>query len=447
MTAVSARSRRGLATWITRSTAPVFVLDERQVVVVFNHGCEQLTGRAAADVIGQTCVWQTADDAADLASLTGQLCPPSELATNGGARTTVSLRTSDGSIVARTIHFFQLPGEEADEPAHALGFITPVVDGENPANVRADYSRLRWQLRQKYGLSRVVATSSAMRQTLARAGLAKLASTPVQFIGERGVGKEHLARAIHFQSSYIAGRFIPLRCRTSTHFELQRTLRRLAEESPEPGTTDVIYLDHVDHLPLDLQVLVREQFERPHVRWMSSVASPDSQSQPQLDGELRAALGTLCIEVPALRQRPEDLPFLTLQLIEEGNTPQGRQVDGITPAVERLFQLYRWPGNVEELAKVLEAAARRCESGQVDVPDLPLMFRAGFDAQQVRPVAGEQSLEQLLEEFERSIIQRALAEAQGNKSLTADRLGIPRPRLYRRLEALGLVEPSGDSEE
>ena len=76
-----AHGRRGLSTWLTNSLTPVFVLDARRMVLVFNRGCEELTGWSASDVVGNVCDYATETDRTQVESITGCLCPPPEVLT------------------------------------------------------------------------------------------------------------------------------------------------------------------------------------------------------------------------------------------------------------------------------------------------------------------------------------------------------------------------------
>lgn len=440
------RSRRGLAAWLTGTSTPLFVLDERHVVLVFNRGCEELTGWAAADIIGRTCLFQTTAAPGDAASLLGQLCPPASVLSAGQGRAAIALPRKEGAPLDRTVHFFLLPPEEQDEPPHILGLITA---SERPAPAvppRRDLSRHVFELSQRYNLQRLIAVSPAMQRAAARLHLAQGTTAAVHLRGERGSGREHLARLIH-HSANSSQRFIPLHCASSTHFELQRTLRRLLEDSFSDENRVTLFLGEVDRLPRDLQELVGNHIQRPGLRWMSSaIRDLDSLTDDEFPRSLAAELTTISLTIPPLRDRAEDLPLLIQQLVEETNQLGGKQVEGITASALRQMQLYNWPGNVGELTAVLQEAAGRCAGSQIDVADLPLTFHAGYDAQQLRPApAPSASLDVLLEQFEREQIQQALAAARGNKSLAADRLGIPRPKLYRRLESLGLDR--GDDEQ
>jgi len=123
-----------------------------------------------------------------------------------------------------------------------------------------------------------------------------------------------------------------------------------------------------------------------------------------------------------------------------------RQVGGFADEVWTQFREYNWPGNVDELMAVVAEARAAAKGGVITAADLPFRFRAGRDAQAVGPppkVAVE-PLEQLLQRVEVEEIRRALDAARNNRSKAAELLGITRPRLYRRMQVLGIDRAEGD---
>jgi len=432
------RSRRGLATWLTTSSSPLFVLDARRVVLVFNRGCEMLTQWSSEEILGKTCHSQTIADPAHPGSITGLLSPPNNGTTSGVSR--VVLHRPDGSLLVQEIHFFPLLSEDPEEPPHLLGlFLEPASTSESSPGRRYDLARHTADLHQKYRLDRIIANSAPMQRVAAQIELARRSSTNAHIVGARGTGKEHVARLIHYGSPNRLERFIPIRCGESSIHEIERTLNRLYD--PDGGQTPAtIYLDQVPKLSLSLQRLVLEQLDRGRFRHISS--SPDGidiVNDDSLLPELRWKLAPLTIHLPRLAERENDLLLLAQQILEEQNQTSDAQRQGFTPAVERLFQQYNWPGNTEELSRIIMHAAQRSPEGLIDLPHLPPEFAAGFSAQATRPRPVRLSLEEELDTFERTRIEQALAESRGNKSVAADLLKMPRAKLYRRLAHFGLI--------
>ncbi len=255
--------------------------------------------------------------------------------------------------------------------------------------------------------------------------------------------------------------FVPLECGRTPAEELRRVLTRLLERheapsmaarSPMPGT---VYLDEVDRLPRDLQEQIVASWllpvaERPRLRFMgaTSVEPGCLVDDDRLRSDFHDLLSPLVLEVPPLRERQEDILLLAQHFLEDLNRGRELQVSGFRPAVAEQFAEYRWPGNLDELSRVVREARDKCiEEGStwIDSNHLPFRFRTGLGAQRTpapREPFGPIRLDDVLADCEKELLQRALRETRHNLSRAADLLGINRPRLYRRLEQLGL--PTGD---
>jgi len=183
------------------------------------------------------------------------------------------------------------------------------------------------------------------------------------------------------------------------------------------------------------------------------VAATTGDLRPAVDREdvlpeLFYLLTPLSIELPPLRRRGEDLPLLAQHFLEAMNPGSDKQVTGLAEGVLEKFREYNWPGNLDELAAVLEEARTACRGSTIGLGDLPFRFRSGLDAQAVAPSAtfSPEPLEEYLARIEAEQIRRALKQSRQNKSKAAELLGVTRARLYRRMEALG-IDDAGDRTE
>ncbi|MFG0333160.1 MAG: sigma 54-interacting transcriptional regulator [Maioricimonas sp. JB049] len=460
---MSPRSRRvrGLATWLTQAREPIFVLDNRRAVLFFNHGCEALTGWTAADLIGQICDYVSEPDPQQVEHVTGCLCPPPSVFEGSPQTVPAQFRHREsGEVHEREVHFVPL-NDSQTESSRILGLITipdePLALSEPTAEQRlhADVASLRNALRQRYAIETVIARTAAMQRVLAQLDVASHATCPVLLLGEPGTGREHLARVIHYHGPQRLKAFVPLDCRQSTTFELKRTLKRLLPSTPtdeptalplQPGT---LYLKDVDNLPREVQETIvehRDRFDAGEnaIRLMAAASTPldDAVADDRLLEDLHYLLTPLTIAVPPLRARTDDIPLLAQHMLEQLNRDQERQVGGFRPEVLTLLAKYNWPMNQEELEAVVAEAYQQASGPLITAGDLPFRFRTGMDAQRVSPPVTPRpvDLQSLLDDFERDHIRRALQQARQNKSQAAELLGLTRPRLYRRMEALGLVE-------
>ena len=148
---------------------------------------------------------------------------------------------------------------------------------------------------------------------------------------------------------------------------------------------------------------------------------------------LHSALTALVITVPPLRERPGDIPRLVEALLPRAGAAADHAVAALAPDALEVLRAYRWPENVGELYRVLLSACARAKGERIAAGDLPFYVRSS-PLPTERPIA----LDALLQQVERRLIAVALRLAQNNKGRAADLLSVWRPRLLRRMEALGM---------
>jgi len=141
-----------------------------------------------------------------------------------------------------------------------------------------------------------------------------------------------------------------------------------------------------------------------------------------------------------LRERQADLSDLVERLLQRLNAGSERPVTGLTPQASELLRAYAWPGNLRELYAALQSACQRTTSDRIDAPQLPAPLRLTVRLGETPQPVSERAirLDEILEEAERRLILLALRRARGNRSQAAELLSIWRPRLLRRMEALGI---------
>jgi two-component system response regulator HupR/HoxA len=153
--------------------------------------------------------------------------------------------------------------------------------------------------------------------------------------------------------------------------------------------------------------------------------------------ELYYRLAGLAVQVPALRERPDDIPLLTRHFLAEYGQRTGRGPIPIEPQVTVALQQYTWPGNVRQLRNEVERMAALADEGEA----IPLSLLSP-EIRSARPVAatrrGGESLTEALDRIKRTLIEEALVGCTGNRSRAADRLGISRPNLQKMMRRLGI---------
>jgi DNA-binding NtrC family response regulator len=154
-------------------------------------------------------------------------------------------------------------------------------------------------------------------------------------------------------------------------------------------------------------------------------------------------LNVVELSVPPLRDRREDIPYLTAAFVREFSVRFGKEIEGVSPGAERILMSGAWAGNVRELRNVLERACMLAEDMTLNDRDVAAAMPSSREPERPAPrpaaVQVTEGPSQDLEAIERGHIGRVLAETRGNKLVAARRLGISRRTLYRRLERHGLL--------
>ncbi len=153
--------------------------------------------------------------------------------------------------------------------------------------------------------------------------------------------------------------------------------------------------------------------------------------------DLYYRINVINIELPPLRDRISDIPLLAEHFLRQVCDDACKKVGGFTDEAMTALQRYRWPGNVRELQNVIERAVLLGKDDVIGPADLPSALTTGIVS--VEPVAGR-SLKKAMESPERQIIREALEATDWNRNLTAEKLGINRTTLYKKMKRLGLEE-------
>ena len=445
------------------ASQPLYILDEDRRIVFLNTAFRRWVGAVADDLVGRRSSYHSVPESTEVEMLAAALCPP-PAAFSGKRCTGVIVRNDrEGQLTRRRASFLAL-GDVTD----LIAVIAVVDDLELPddfdaaADVEPALSeaqelheslrRFRLQQVKDYSLDRFVGTSIAIQRARAQACLAAETDTSVAIVGPKGSGKERLARAIHFgQDECEAGTIVPLDCSVLGGDLVRSTAIALAAqdaESERPGQNTLL-LNGAETIGRDSQVeLAGILFDRPFPLRTIATSSErliDLVKRGEYDPRLALGLSTLEIEVPPLAERTEDLPILTQLFIEQINAEGEKQVGGAVAEVLDMFAAYSWPENVDELAAAVAEAHERAEGPEIGPADVPENIRLGLEAI-ARPRRQEVTiqLDEYLAEIERELIERAMRQAKGNKTKAASLLGMNRPRLYRRLVQLGLVEAESD---
>lgn len=447
---------------IAETTTPVFWVSPDRRIAFFNASCEKLTGWPADEVVGQLCEYVADQRTGSLEALAASLCPPAEAFAGQIVSVPALIACRTGDPQSRSLSFIPLL-EEDGAVAGILGVAAAPVPAAKLAEtapsheLHAELAELRVAMARRFGTQSLVCRSEGMLRVAGQLAIARGTRAAVLIWGEKGVGKEHVARAIHYESEWRTRAFVPLDCQALSSLELEQAMGRLFGpsgdeeffDSPTALRAGTIFLIHAEHLSRDVQKTVVDGFrapsaERSALRLIASTIVEPSvlEADERLRPDFYHLMTHLCIAVPPLRRRMEDLRYLAQHLLEELNRGESRQFNGFGDDVWDKFAEYNWPRNVDELLAVIREARAACNEPLIRAKDLPFRFRTGLDAQSLGPVMRPPiaPLEIFLAQSEKEQIERALKECRHNKTKAAHLLGVPRARMYRRMELLGIPD-------
>jgi two-component system NtrC family response regulator len=319
---------------------------------------------------------------------------------------------------------------------------------------------LREELGKGKGFGEILGESRAMKEVFELVEKVAATKATTLITGESGTGKELVARAIHARSPRAGESFIAVNCMALTETLLESELfghekgsftgassrRKGRFELADKGT---LFLDEVGEIPASVQVkllrvLQERTFERvggdqPITVDVRIVAATNRDlSRAVKEGifreDLYYRLNVVRIDLPPLRERPEDLPALVAHFVGKYAGEVGRPAPEVSPEAMRRIYDHPWPGNVRELENALERAVILA-GPEIRPSDLPL---------EVQPVKEEaslptgMSLTEALEDLEVRMIRRALAESEGVAARAAEALGLTKSNLAYKLKKYGL---------
>ncbi len=328
-------------------------------------------------------------------------------------------------------------------------------------NLREENRQLKEELGRKYRWDNIVGRSAGMQQIFATVMRVAPSRATVLLAGESGVGKDLIARAIHFHSPRKDRPFVKINCTALPENLMESELFGYEKGAftganiSKPGKfeladTGTVMLDEIGDVPANIQikllrVLQEREFERlgsnktQHIDVRVIAATNKDLRAALEDGTFREdlyyRLNVVPIEILPLRERKEDIPYLARHFVEKLAPDTGGRVTGITDAAIDKLLGYSWPGNVRELENVIERSIVMASGEKLDAADIRLDMNL-----RPRHVSGESGLPEgmSLDAYEQEIIKNALKEADGNKSQAARILGLTRNALRYRLTQMGI---------
>ena len=314
----------------------------------------------------------------------------------------------------------------------------------------------------------IMGTSDALRAALDRAvRVIQRPNVTVLLTGETGTGKELLARAIHYNGPRREGPFVDVNCAAIPENLLESELfghekgAFTGATGAKPGLmqladTGTLFLDEIGHLPLALQGKILRALEERSIRRVGGSRSipfdvrviaathvnlADAERRGEFREDLYYRLNVMPIELPALRDRADDIVLLAHHFLARFKREYEVPTLDFTPMATRALRERAWPGNVRELRNAIERAVLLADGAILDKPE----FAVESSRDRTTARSGDLPFPATIAELTQAAAHRMLALADGNKSVAARRLGISRPRLHRLLDAsLAQLESEAD---
>lgn len=332
--------------------------------------------------------------------------------------------------------------------------------------------RLRTELRTQAKHRSMVGSSAVMQRVFELVARVADTKSNVLVSGESGTGKELVARMIHEQSDRSRAPFVAVNCGAIPDNLLESELfghmrgsftgavsnKEGLFETAERGT---LFLDEVGELPQALQVKLLGAIQDKIIRRVGGTSDRRidlriiSATNRRLEDEVAAGrfredlyyrLNVIQIELPLLRDRPEDIPLLVLRFVERYSRELGKEPMPVDPEAMEVLIRYAYPGNVRELENVIERAVALSRGSSIGIDAMPpTLLRPPKAAGEASIPADGIDLGLLLADYERSMITEALRMCDGVKKRAARLLGLSFRSLRYRLDKLGIDSSPRDS--
>ena len=326
-------------------------------------------------------------------------------------------------------------------------------------NIREELTVLREEIAWRYGFDSLIGISSEMKQLKALAARVASADIAILITGESGTGKELLAKAIHYHSPRRKKKFVPIDCTSipaslmeseffghiKGSFTSANSTRKGLFEEADGGT---VFLDEIGDMPLPLQAKILRVLQESEIRPVGSSVSKkidirilaatnrnlqEMVKKGNFREDLFYRLNVLPIQIPPLRQRPDDVAVLIEHFLRNENNKEGNSNISISSEAMEILIKYDWPGNVRELENTIKRAIALSHDGRIKGSDIIFISTgARVPAGETAAITPEES--GTLEESLKQRIESTLYANNWNFSKTALKLGIGRTTLWRKVK-------------
>jgi transcriptional regulator with PAS, ATPase and Fis domain len=329
----------------------------------------------------------------------------------------------------------------------------------------------------KYDCNSIIGHSPAMKDLKEK--LLRIAQRPsnVLLTGESGTGKELFAHAVHAASKRRYAPFVRVNCAAIPEQLIEAELFGYVDgaftgarkggqvgkfEQAHSGT---IFLDEISEMPSHMQAKMLRVLQEKEVTPLgctrtrkldirvvaaTNVALEQQVAEGKFRTDLYYRLNVIALDIPPLRERREDIYFITKHLIDNFNDEFDLGIQGLSEEAWQMLKHYNYPGNIRELRNIIESAFNMTAGPLIEASDLPQYIRLKFGPQFLKPAqslpspdllgsVGQKPLQEIMEEVEQQLLKATLEKTGGNKQGAASLLGISRPGLYKKLQKFNLT--------
>jgi PAS domain S-box-containing protein len=431
-------------------TDGVFTVDSERIITSFNPAAEKITGVPASKAIGKRCYQVFHSDICENGCLLEKtlksglevIDQPVNIINSRGDKTPISISTA----VLR------------DDDGNVLGAVETFRD-------LSAIEQLRKELRKNYSFEDIISKSPKIHKLFAILPDIAESESTVLIQGPSGSGKELFARAIHNLSPRRNEPYVVINCGTLPTELFESELFGYAQGAFTDAKKDkigklalaeggTVFFDEIGDLPMSTQVkllrlLQQREYEplgsteivRSNIRIVAATNRNlrDEVAQGKFRDDLYFRLAVVKLDLPALRDRREDIPYLVDHFIRKNNARRGKNIVSVSPQVMSELMRHDFPGNIRELENIIEYCFVVCHGSIIQLEHLPTEFRQRIGSEEPPAKATATPLGKILDEQAR--IRAALTKHAGHQSHAAQELGIDRTTLWRKMKRLG-IDPS-----
>lgn len=427
------------------AATPAYLIDGELCLAYANQALADWVDLPPAEIVGRRVEYHSEGELAGEGGLMTGLCPAPAALRGERSRGVISCASREGHLQRRLAEFIPIEAALDGASYSVLVLVEPrdLTPGELANRLQGDAGpdAVHLALQQFRQAARGAAPPPALlgfgpaSERLRRQVDAIAASgANALLIGAAADGLADIARHAYYRGNPLETELLlPL---DAALLETDALIAPINEAAASAATLTLL-IENAHALSPAVQSLLADHLAKsPSLRALAT-----GETLAAFDEPLLSCVGTIVARVPSLGDRLEDLPLLAQWCVERCNAAGGKQVGGLSAEALEHLSLYGWPGGIDQLLAVVREAHARCETALIRPDDLPLAIKqalvgAGLAVGKPTRIV----LDAFLGRIERELVTRALDQAAGNKAEAARLLGMTRPRLYRRLTTLGMLD-------